>query len=318
MTSQSFADLDAIEEKVSTFSNVLIQHAPLQAGIDALKVLMTASRHNRKKARGALIYGLSGAGKTTLCKCLEEQFPRYDADDRTIIPVLFVELPSQPTPKVIAEAILTAMGDPMAHSGTAEFRLSRVRTLLAACKVEIVLIDEVQHISDNLDGRTRDIASDTLKNLMNATGIPFVFLGLPSASKYFSNRMQLGRRLNPKIHLGVFSYDTDANQDLFATLLLSFHEKLPFSGKSALIDPVLTPLFHRACYGLIGSLAMLLEAAVRIALRARANSLTREHLRKAFGEEVYLGCKSNRNPFDEKFDHRPLVNVGEPFFGFGK
>lgn len=127
-----------------------------------------------------LITGLTGTGKSTISRHYAQQFPRYDLEDRTIIPVLRVELPGQPRANVIAEQLLVALGDPLPKEGSGEFRLERAKKLFRACGVSLIIIDEIQHLTDNLDDRTRNIAADTLKNLMNV-GIPVVFIGLPSA-----------------------------------------------------------------------------------------------------------------------------------------
>lgn len=303
------------ERKVSEFVQGIVEYPQMRSVVEVLELLCVASRCNRGRSRGALIYGPSGSGKSTLARCFASNHSRYETEDRTVVPVLYVELPSQPTAKVIGESILNALGDGFAGQGSAEFKLDRVKKLLAACGVEVVILDEIQHISDNLDARARDVAADCLKNLMNSTGIPFVFVGLPSGAAYFANRMQLKRRLNPKVELSTFRFTTAEEQDNFGRLLLNFHERLPFSGTSALIDNELTDRLHAASFGLIGSLTLLLEGALRIALHEDADSLTREHLRQAFSSEIYLGCKPSRNPFHVKFSGAPLVEKDEPYFG---
>jgi hypothetical protein len=309
------AQAEAAERQVSEFFRATVEYPQMREALESLEVLRMASRCNRGRSRGALIYGPSGSGKSTLARCFEANHPRHDTSDRTVIPVLYVELPSQPTAKVIGESILTALNDDYAGVGSAEVKLHRAKKLLAACEVEVVLIDEIQHISDNLDSRSRDVAADTLKNLMNSTGIPFVFIGLPSGAAFFSNRMQLKRRLNPKVELSYFRFVTAAEQDDFGRLLLNFHERLPFQGESALIDSDLTYSLHSASFGLIGSLTLLLEGALRMALRQGTGALTRDHLRDAFSSEIFLGCKPSRNPFHVKFNGLPLVDKDEPYFG---
>jgi type II secretory pathway predicted ATPase ExeA len=254
--------------------------------------------------------------KSTIAKGYASDYPRYDEDERTVIPVLYVELPSQPTSKVIAEAFLNAMGDPYAERGGAEQKLHRIRHLLTACSVELVIIDEFQHLTDNLDARNRDIAADTLKNLMNNSCVPSVLLGGPSCRDYFVKNQQLNRRCTPKISLRPFGLVTQEDGEVFQSMLKSLEERLPFERESALMDlDLIEPLWF-ASFGLIGHLTQLVGAALDIALDAKAPTLSRQHLNRAFAETIYVGCADTRNPFHKKFNNRPLTEVFEPFHGF--
>ena len=313
-------EAEEIELKVGKFVGTVIEHPRWKGTLKKLRNLLVASKYNRsRRPRGMLIFGPSGVGKSRLTQAFADMFPRRDTEDCAIIPVLWVELPSQPTAKAIGEAILMALGDPLASAGSAELKLARVRSLLQKCGVLLVVVDEVQHLVDNLVGKPRDIAADAIKNLMNQSAIPFVLTGLPSSAQYLSvTAKQLGRRLNPKIKFSAFRFGTRAQREEFARVLLSFHEALPFEGASALIDAELTERFFFACYGLFGTLALLLEQALRLALEQRDQALTREHLITAFAEDVFPGCRESRNPFHPKFDGRPLDREGEPFYGLDK
>lgn len=275
-----------------------------------------ARRINVRTPRGVLITGLTGSGKSTIAKGYLEDYPRYEGDDRTIIPVLYVELPSQPTAKAIAERMLVAMGDPFSERGSTEQKLHRIRRLLVECRVELIMLDEFQHITDRLDDRARDIAGDMLKNMMNETNIPFVFLGGPSCRSYFLVNPQLGRRCSPKIDLAPFGVATSDQRREFQKLMKALDERLPFQGSSALVDVKFARRLWMASFGLVGQLTQLVGAALDIALSAGAPSLNIEHLSCGFSQSIYQGCPRSRNPFERSFDNMPLTQAGEPFHGF--
>jgi len=278
---------------------------------------MHAARLNKGTApRGMLITGPTGSGKSTIAKAYAAAYPRREEEERTVIPVLYVELPGQPTAKVIAERILNAMHDPFSARGAAEQKLQRIRKLLSECRVELLIFDEFQHVTDNLDTRACDIAADTLKNLMNETGVPCVFLGGPSCRGYFVRNQQLGRRCTPKVHLSPFGIATKDEKVVFQKLLKALESRLPFTQKSALVDVEVAASLWYASFGLFGQLTQLVGEALDLALQSGANTLTTAHLHRAFAKTIYPGCHRTRNPFDEDFNSLQLVGPGEPFCGF--
>jgi hypothetical protein len=306
---------DDVERRVARFTSTVIRHPRLEECLLRLQELHIAGRHSRRKASGLLIHGATGTGKSTIAAEYEQRYPRVEEEERTAVPVLRVELPGQPTAKVIGEAMLEALGDPFAHVGTAEIRMSRVRSLLRACGVEMIIFDEVQHLTDNLDRRSRSIAADTLKNLMNDTGIPTAFVGTPNCRSYFFENQQLGRRCSPKIALEPFGIKDAEDKRAFFRVLKTLDAALPTANGSALVDPVVAEAIHFASFGLLGILMQLIGAALRKALKSGGEQLTKLHLREAFVEVIYPRCPNKRNPFGDQFDGLPLVGANEPFHG---
>lgn len=304
------------EAAIAYLTQDVIAHPMHESCISSIASMHAARKSNGKTPRGMLITGLTGSGKSTIGKGYAEGYPRREEDERTVIPVLYVELPGQPSAKVIAERILNKMGDPYAERGGAEQKLHRVRRLLSECRVELVIIDEFNHITDNLDGRTRDIAADTLKNLMNESCVPFLFLGGPSCRGYFVKNQQLGRRCTPKVPLRPFGLTTDAERRDFQRLLKALEQRLPFSQPSALVQVATVRPIWFASFGLIGQLTQLVAAALDFALKDGADTLTAEHLSRGFSGTIYTRCSPSRNPFHEKFNDLPLTAAGEPFHGF--
>lgn len=313
------------DRQLVAFGDHVVRHPALQACESLLDKLHRPARHRASQVRrhhgvaigpprGMLITGLTGTGKSTIASQYEQRFPREDLADRTHIPVLRVELPSQPRANVIGEQLLIALGDPFPGRGSGEFRLERAKRLMQQCGTTLLIFDEIQHVTDNLDLRTRDVAADALKNLMS-TGIPVAFIGLPSARSYFVKNQQLGRRCTPKVALTPFGIKDEADRKLFRMLLKSLHAQLPPCETSALVDPECTLPLHYASFGLIGQLKQLVEAALRMVLDGGERALSREHLLLAFEQTIFAGCPTRRNPFSMKFDGLPLTEPGEPFHG---
>lgn len=321
---------DEIELKIERFSRQVVEYPPLQRCHAFMQTLQRGARQRRNALasrrgsrldesqplgppRGMLVTGLTGTGKTTISTHYLEHYPRYEAEDRTVIPVLFLELPSEPRANIISERLLLALGDPFPKEGSGALRMERAKRLIRQCQTDLIVIGEVQHFTDNLDSRARDITGDALKDLMNL-GVPVVFFGLPSARSYFVKNQQLGRRCTPKIALRPFGVTNAEERGEFMGILMSLHQQLPTAGASALIDPNCALPLHFASYGLFGQLSQLIEEALRIALTQDA-TLCKEHLEVAFEQTIFPDCGDKRNPFSAKFNGMPLTRPGEPYNG---
>lgn len=95
---------------------------------------------------GLLLIGSSGIGKSTLIESYESLYPRVHGPEGTTIPVLRVSVPSSPSAKSLAEAILVALKDPKAHRGSAAEKTERIAVWLERCGVELLLLDEFKHL----------------------------------------------------------------------------------------------------------------------------------------------------------------------------
>ncbi|WP_019102047.1 TniB family NTP-binding protein, partial [Chromobacterium haemolyticum] len=92
------------------------------------------------------ILGPSGAGKSSVLEEYVRYFPVIEESEFRRIPVLLVEIKSSPTVRSVAEDILKAMGVPMAYRGSVNEKTDRVISSLQKLKVELLMLDEVQHL----------------------------------------------------------------------------------------------------------------------------------------------------------------------------
>lgn len=119
--------------------------------------------------RNFLLGGPSGMGKTTYLDwlCLHEQ-PKIEAD-RNRLPVIKIDAPvSNHTPKPLFQRILLECGAAYTASDNEEVLLMRLMLYFQRCGVELLVVDEVEHI-------TRPEIRRRLLEVSNLTrGIPIV------------------------------------------------------------------------------------------------------------------------------------------------
>jgi hypothetical protein len=265
---------------------------------------------------GLLVTAMPGSGKSTLLEYYAEAFPRYETDSGTVIPVLYLSAPDDPSVKDFATRVLICFGDPLSSRGTASQKKDRVIELLAQCRVEIILIDEFQHFYDGSRKTGGQKIPDWLKDIFNEIEIPIVVAGLPISALVTrrASNIQLRRRFASPYHLTSFSVDEKGIEHL-QELLAKFNTLLPLPCKVA-ADPAFHQAMFYASNGSIGYMAKLFDCAVRLAGDARDKTLDLRHFKKAFREEVWKECPSFLNPFNPEAKLRPLVEFGEPFYGW--
>ncbi len=294
-----------------TIRKIIVEHPYFR---DALKKI--SDLHQRglqaKVAGGLLITGQTGAGKTTLIEFYRSHFPDHNETDRTIIPVLVVTTPESPTVKSLAEAILIALGDPAATSGTAENKTRRIFKYLKECRVQLIIVDEFQHFYDSKKVSQAKKVTDWLKNLFNIASVPVVLVGLPRSVMVIRMNPQLKRRFSSPFYLKPFGFTTKEEIRDFRGVLKVINKDLPLDSPE-LHELNLAKRFFYASCGLFDYIAKIIDRAVLIAGEQKQSKLTLKHFSEAFLDEVWRDAPKELNPFYEKAKFRSLTKIGEPF-----
>lgn len=264
---------------------------------------------------GIFVVGESGVGKSTLLESIADCYPRYDIDDRTIVPCVLASVPSTPSIKAIAKKILSKMGDPLAEKGRpTNYDLTEaVKTLFKACGTRVLLLDELNNF---IQKRGQDSALDLsnwLKEITDEAGVVIVVSGLHAAEVVIQGNEQLRRRFSSTHTLELVDDKEKPDLTVFRGVLKSVDDLLPLHEPSMLDEQELAWCFYYATDALIGVLIKLLSRAVRIAHRREASMLTREILAEAFRKEIGSRLGPSLNPFEKGFCGRRLNRPGEPF-----
>jgi hypothetical protein len=210
--------------------------------------------------------------------------------------------------------MLTALGDPAPSKGTAQSMTGRVQHLLRRRSVELVILDEFQHLIDrNRPGHLIAYdAADWIKSLLNARICPIVLSGIELSETILKANVQLHRRCMSVSRLEPMAFGTSDERRRFRAMLATFDQALPLDERSNLCNPDLAQRVHVATDGLIGRVSQLLISACRLAMRDGLSRLSANVLGDAWASSVTvssesIGTASPRmtNPFRTKVPPQP-------------
>ena len=265
-------------------------------------------------AQHLLILGESGTGKTTLSRLFAARYPRHVQPDRDIVPVLWVAVPPAATIVGTAEAILAQLGDLAPTTGTISKKTTRAVRLFQGCSVEMLLLDEAQHINDRGRARTQYFVGDWLKSFIDAVGIPVCMLGLPRSESLLQVNDQLRRRFTHRLSLAVHVEGRDSSNEqclrLFSTLADMLQTKFrahPYGWQE------LGQRLHFATDSRISYVKQLLVGAFHILSAEDLDAITVDVLERAFASSIWSAGVGALNPFNPNFVFRGLDRMGEPF-----
>ena len=289
-----------IEDRVQMVEKLYIHFPRNQAALNAIRNCHSHARLS-KESEGILIQGDTGAGKTTVVKLYMQDYPRRVTEEVTMVPVLYATVPVPATCKSLVTALLTAIGDPAADRGSQISQTLRLKRYLAACKVELLILDEFQHFQDRDSLKVLKTVSDWLKVLMDETGVPIVLAGLPYSHTILDseNNEQLQRRFGLRIELEAFRYEMSREWQDFQRFLNVIDEKLPLAEKSYLADPTTALCVFEATNGVVAHVMKLVRRATVIALESKRERLTLEILALAYEQRLAANNPEKPNPFGD-------------------
>ncbi len=188
-----------------------------------------------------MLVGPTGVGKSMLVGSYAQEFPPTVAvgtdGERTLRPIVQATIPTPATVKSLAVALLLAVGDPRATSGTVVTMTDRLTRYLADCRVELLILDELQHFVDRNSQRVLEDASNWLKLLLKTTRVACVLVGLQhEAELLLRANAQLARLFGDPYALDPFTWDETRPESVaeFRRALVEIERLLPLAAPSHL------------------------------------------------------------------------------------
>lgn len=255
--------------------------------VDKLEALLGWPRKQRMP--NLLLVGPTNNGKSMIIERFRRHHLPVTEPDREHIPVVSVQMPSEPSPLRFYTAILTALGAPV-HPRRRIVHLEQlVLTLLRAVDTRILIIDELHNVLAGRGDSRREFLN-LLRFLGNELRIPVVGVGTREAYLAVRSDDQLENRFEPFI-LPVWK-----EGDLTRSLLASFAASFPLRRRSVIdTDDMMTYLLARS-EGTIGELAHLLTTAAVVAVETGMESINPKTLAMA----DYRGPTERRRLFERE------------------
>ncbi|WP_318425147.1 TniB family NTP-binding protein [Photobacterium leiognathi] len=259
-----------------------------------------------------IVVGDTGAGKTTLIEKYLAKNPRSEKKDGSVIPILSTSLPPNATPITASEQLLSDLGDPLAFSrGSDPVKIAKeMSDLMKSCGVELIIIDEFQHMIDRKNRQILHSAADWLKMLIVRSKIPVVLFGMPYSVVILEANNQLAGRFELQHTLGPFRLDSKDNRSHYKTFLTMLDQALPFKESSDLASPDMMKRIYAFSQGNLRRIRKLINRASKLAERDNSNTILMKHFSEAAPKVSNVACKK-QNPFQVKISKLRLTHPPE-------
>jgi len=221
---------------------------------------------------------------------------------------LFTTLPPNSTPITASEKLLSDLGDPFAfQKGKDHVELAKkIITLLHQCQVELIIIDEFQHMIDRKQKAVLHSAADWLKSLIIGSRIPVVLFGMPYSTVILDANSQLNGRFELQHHLQPFRVKNSQHLVKYKTFLELLDESLPFAESSNLSSKELMMRIYAFSKGNMRRIRKLINRASKYALEDNALRIELHHFEKAAPKVSKNACE-HFNPFTVQLSKLKII-----------
>lgn len=286
----------SMQDRLKAIEAIYIEYPRQTNIIGDIEECVAISQHS-KEPECMLILGWSGVGKTTIYEQYIVKHPIVDNDELTEVPVFVAHIPANTTIKGMVSQLLEALGEADADRGTRFTQTRRLKRLLTACKVRMIILDEFQHLIDYRSDTVIQDVANWLKTLLNEVAVPIALVGLPSSIRVLRENEQLSQRFATRRTLEPFKWETLEEQREFRRFLANVDKALPLAERSNLADIEMAFRLHRASGGIVRRVMRIIRRAARLAVQQDATRVTMEILAKTFSVVDEISPQVPQNPF---------------------
>lgn len=257
--------LDPAMDAVAELELAIVTHRMFDDAIEAMSVLHARARHRREgkrlRARGMLLLGAAGAGKTTVVQHFLDTHQPEETPDGIVMPVAVVEIPPAPTLRAVVDALYSSLGYRAEKALSAEDIVKDLMGKVDLLGVSTMLLDESHHI---LASRQAADVTEFIKSLLNRLGCSMIFSGLHELED-LRGSLQLSRRLFPDVVLRPYNFANTVDRLEFMTFLKAVQRNAMGHLQCSISDQDVARRLYAASGGLIGIVTKYLSHALLLA-----------------------------------------------------
>lgn len=243
----------------------------------------------RQRMPNLLLVGPTNNGKSMIIEKFRREHPASSGVEEERMPVLVVQMPSDPSVARFYAAVLAALGAPFrARQQVAELEHVAL-DVLRRVGVRMLIIDELHNVLAGRDASRREFLN-LLRFLGNELRIPLVGVGTHEAYLAIRSDDQLENRFEP-ISLPPWGEGPGT-----LSLLASFAASFPLRRASSIATDELARYVLARSEGTIGELARLLTEAAVAAVQTGEEAINERTLTLA----AYTGPIERRRQFERE------------------
>lgn len=264
-----------------------IGHTRAAEALDRLEILFGWPA--RQRMPNLLIIGPTNNGKSMLIEKFRRAHPPVSHPDHEEIPVLVVQMPSEPSVTRFYTALLSAMGAPLRPRQRLAELEQLALWLLRELQVRMLVIDELHNVLAGRGDSRREFLN-LVRFLGNELRVPLVGVGTREAYLAIRSDDQLENRFAP-LTLPRWEAGEEA-----CSLLASFAASFPLRRPSRIATPEMASYLLTRSEGTIGELAHLLTDAAAEAIESGEEAIIQRVLLMA----PYTGPTERRRLFERE------------------
>jgi len=226
---------------------------------------------SKQRMPNLLLIGPTNNGKSMLVEKFRRRHPPSTEADQEFIPVLCVQMPSEPSVVRFYTALLVALGAALRPRQRLPELERLALSLLHRVGVRLLAIDELHNVLAG-HGTSRREFLNLLRFLGNELRIPLLGIGTREAYLAIRSDDQLENRFEPMV-LPLWEVNDET-----CSLLASFAAALPLRRPSPIATPDMASYLLTRSEGTIGELAQLLTAAAVAAVDSGEEAINRRTL----------------------------------------
>ncbi|TVY09094.1 TniB family NTP-binding protein [Paenibacillus cremeus] len=291
------------EEKLKFVEGIRIIHPQFQKAMRYIEEAHHESSYTTDPL-SLLIFGNSGCGKTTL---FETYIKKHDQVTNTVVDgirstnrvILHASIPSPATHVTVTERLLKQLGDPYPSKGTVGQKDLRLVNLIKSNKVQLIMLDEIQHFIDKDKEKVIHKVSDWFKSLINQTRVPVVLFGLEEAQQVLDANEQLSRRFPVRMNIKPFGFKSPKEIEEFRRLMHEIDQQLckVFTKPSLLGDEEMCERMFYATNGSIDSIMKLIRRSAKEVIERDGECIDLMDLARAYERYTHVKMDKAVNPF---------------------